>query len=71
MQGRKVKMKKFKVIASWVEYSQKEVEAETLEQAIEIAEENPENFESIGDETWDSGDWRIREDLSEEVRENK
>ena len=58
-------MKKFKVFSTWREYAYQEVEANTKEEAEEIALENFDNFEV--DTKNDDGDWHIATELTEEI----
>ena len=58
-------MKKFKVYSTWREYAYQEVEANTKEEAEEIAEENFDNFEVNMKN--DDGDWHIATELTEEI----
>ena len=65
-------MPKFKLVASWREYSTCEIEAESLEQAIEIANERPDDFTpEILNDWWDDGDWHIVEHLCEEIKHRR
>jgi len=60
-------MKKFKIYATWQEYSHIEVEADSKEKAIEKAEENPENFEVEVSDTLDDGNWHIMDEMTKEI----
>jgi len=59
--------KKFKVWATWQEYSYVEVEAETKEEAIEIAQEDPDDF-TPDDSPYDDGNWHIVDELTKEIK---
>lgn len=58
-------MKKFKVYSTWREYAYQEVEANTKEEAEEIANENFDDF--IVDTKNYYGDWHIADELTEEI----